>query len=386
MVFFTCNACGESVKKIQVEKHVSNCRNCECLSCIDCGKDFWGDDYKSHVKCISEGQKYGGKGYEAKTHKGDAKQQAWIQKINELIKKPNVSPKVRELLQQISAFDNVPRKKAKFQNWMKNSLKVHSDSVLEQVWDIFSEASSSEQEQQQPPSHTAKPHAEMPITKVPSAKTNGTTEEQTEAKKNKRERKEERQKNRKKEKKELKLENHQESLRGQKPKKRKKNQEAGHEAAGEEAAEASGPPEKKKAQEASEEGADRNGGPGEDAAEEQTKTAAGKRKRQKHSGAESGYKKKKMKLPGQPEEGEAKDHEAPLKGKFNWKGTIKAVLKQAPDNEISVKKLKKKVIAQYHAVMNDHHTSEEELLAIFNRKISRNPTFKVLKDRVKLLK
>jgi hypothetical protein len=38
-----------------------------------------GDDYKSHVKCISEGQKYGGKGYEAKTHKGDAKQQAWIQ-------------------------------------------------------------------------------------------------------------------------------------------------------------------------------------------------------------------------------------------------------------------------------------------------------------------
>lgn len=30
-------------------------------------------------------------------------------------------------------------------------------------------------------------------------------------------------------------------------------------------------------------------------------------------------------------------------GKFNWKGTIKAVLKQAPDNEISIKKLKKKV-------------------------------------------
>jgi hypothetical protein len=36
--------------------------------------------------------------------------------------------------------------------------------------------------------------------------------------------------------------------------------------------------------------------------------------------------------------------------------------------------------------MSDHHTSEEELLAIFNGKISRNPTFKVLKDRVQLLK
>lgn len=30
-------------------------------------------------------------------------------------------------------------------------------------------------------------------------------------------------------------------------------------------------------------------------------------------------------------------------GKFNWKGTIKAVLKQAPDNEIAIKKLRKKV-------------------------------------------
>lgn len=386
MVFFTCNACGESVKKIQVEKHVSICRNCECLSCIDCGKDFWGDDYKNHVKCISEDQKYGGKGYEAKTHKGDVKQQAWIQKVNELIKKPNVSPKVRELLQQISAFDNVPRKKAKFQNWMRNSLKVHSDSVLEQVWNIFSEAASSEQDQQ-PPSHMAKPHTEVPA-KVPSTKTNGTTEEQAEAKKNKRERKEERQKTRKREKKELRLENHQESPKGQKPKKRRKGQEAGHEAAGEDAAEANGAPEKKRARDAqaSEEGADRNGGPAEDADEGPTKTAAGKRKRQKHSEVESDNKKKKMKLPGQPEEGEPEDHEAPSKGKFNWKGTIKAVLKQAPDNEISVKKLKKKVIAQYHAVMSDHHTSEEELLAIFNKKISRNPTFKVLKDRVKLLK
>ncbi len=42
MVFFSCNACGESVKKNQVEKHYTQqCRNCEMLSCIDCGKDFW---------------------------------------------------------------------------------------------------------------------------------------------------------------------------------------------------------------------------------------------------------------------------------------------------------------------------------------------------------
>lgn len=45
-----------------------------------------------------------------------------------------------------------------------------------------------------------------------------------------------------------------------------------------------------------------------------------------------------------------------------------------------------KVLAQYYAVTNEHHKSEEELLVIFNKKISKNPTLKLLKDKVKLLK
>lgn len=40
---------------------------------------FRGDDYKEHVRCVSEDQKYGGRNFEAKTNKGDAKQQEWIQ-------------------------------------------------------------------------------------------------------------------------------------------------------------------------------------------------------------------------------------------------------------------------------------------------------------------
>ena len=39
MVFFTCNTCGESLKKNQVEKHYRQvCRNCEVLTCVDCHK------------------------------------------------------------------------------------------------------------------------------------------------------------------------------------------------------------------------------------------------------------------------------------------------------------------------------------------------------------
>ncbi|XP_048220501.1 cell growth-regulating nucleolar protein isoform X2 [Perognathus longimembris pacificus] len=381
MVFFTCNACGESIKKIQVEKHVSVCRNCECLSCIDCGKDFWGDDYKSHVKCISEDQKYGGKGYEGKAHKGDMKQQAWMQKINELIKKPNVSPKVRELLEQISAFDNVPRKKAKFQNWMKNSLKVHNESVLDQVWNIFSEASSSEPGPQ-PASEAEKPRVDV-SSKVLASKANGPTEEQEEVKKNKRERKEERQKNRKREKKELKLEKCQENVTGKKPKKRRQGLEVAAETPTTNGLAGKKSKKKKKGlgKWATAQGAGGERAAGEDAHKEAAKAAAGKRKRRPTE--TEADPKKKMKFPEHTEDG-VEDLEAPGKGKFNWKGTIKAVLRQAPDHQLSVKKLKKKVLAQYHMVMNDHHRSEEELLVIFNKKISKNPTFKLVKDKVKL--
>lgn len=416
MVFFTCNACGESVKKAQVEKHVAACQNCECLSCIDCGKDFWGDDYKNHVKCISEDQKYGGKGYEGKSHKGDVKQQAWLQKINELMKRSNISPKVKELLQHISGFDNVPRKKAKFQNWMKNSLKVHSESLLDQVWNLFSEAASSPEgpspastdtrllppeplspsqaprlleDPEQKPSGPVAAHPRTatgaPTKKPPPGAYETGVAKPAVAKKNKRERKEERQKNRTKEKKELRLENHRANCKGQKLKKRRLDPAsvAAEEAGQQDDPKAAGPTRKKKRKGQHVE----NGVTAGDGAPEASR---GKRKR-KHSEAsapvEAASKKKKVTMPEPAsDEGAADAPEAPARGKFNWKGTIRAVLKQAPDNEISVKKLRKKVLAQYYTVSSQQHQSEEELLAIFNRKISKNPSLKLFKDKVKLLK
>ncbi|KAM9143121.1 cell growth-regulating nucleolar protein isoform 1-T1 [Pangshura tecta] len=225
MVVFTCSACGESVKKGQVEKHVNICRNCQCLSCMDCGKDFWGDDYKSHVKCISEDQKYGGKGYEAKANKGDVKQQEWIQKIHEVIKKPNISPKVRNILEQMHTYDNIPRKKVKFQNWMLNSFNVDNSALQDQVWDIFSEATSNEPSKK----------LEKPLQKVgsqpvksevnPLSTENEMTADKLEKRKSKRERKEERQKNKKTEKKDMKLESQGENFENQKRKKYKKEKE-----------------------------------------------------------------------------------------------------------------------------------------------------------------
>uniref|UniRef100_A0A8C3XVM3 Ly1 antibody reactive n=1 Tax=Chelydra serpentina TaxID=8475 RepID=A0A8C3XVM3_CHESE len=354
MVVFTCSACGESVKKGHVEKHVNICRNCQCLSCMDCGKDFWGDDYKNHVKCISEDQKYGGKGYEAKTNKGDVKQQEWIQKIHEVMKKPNISSKVRNILEQMHTYDNIPRKKVKFQNWMVNSLNVDNSALQDQVWDIFSEATSNVIGIQPVKSEV------NPL----SREKKEMTADKLEGKKSKRERKEERQKNKKTEKKEVKLESQRENSENKKGKKPKKVKE-GTEDENEETSKSSNAERKKKKKKHERNNAAQVeiNGNGNHNEEKQTNI-----KKQKRKHAEGIY------LAHIP------------CSKFNWKGTIKAVLKQAPNNEISIKKLRKKVLAQYHAVVGEHHKSQEDLLVTFNKKVNNNPKFKVLKDKVKLMK
>ncbi|XP_039396479.1 cell growth-regulating nucleolar protein isoform X1 [Mauremys reevesii] len=394
MVVFTCSACGESVKKGQVEKHVNICRNCQCLSCMDCGKDFWGDDYKSHVKCISEDQKYGGKGYEAKANKGDVKQQEWIQKIHEVIKKPNISPKVRNILEQMHTYDNIPRKKVKFQNWMVNSFNVDNSALQDQVWDIFSEATSN---------GSSKKELEKPLQKVGSQPVKSevnplstenemTADKLEEKKKSKRERKEERQKNKKTEKKDMKLESQRENFENKKGKKSKKEKEA-TEDENEGTSKSNNAERKKKKHERNNIAQVEINGNGNHNEEEQTNTKKQKRKHAEEEPCTTTKRMKYIKTSATTETEKSEDAAMETeeigdvdKGKFNWKGTIKAVLKQAPNNEISIKKLRKKVLSQYHAVSGEHHKSQEDLLVIFNKKVNNNPKFKVLKDKVKLMK
>ena len=46
---------------------------------MDCGKDFHGDEYAAHTKCISEAQKYQGALYKESSGKGEKKQQEWLE-------------------------------------------------------------------------------------------------------------------------------------------------------------------------------------------------------------------------------------------------------------------------------------------------------------------
>lgn len=142
MVFFTCNNCGESVKKPSVEKHYNTrCRNNPVnVSCMDCLKDFHGQEYVAHTKCISEAEKYSGKGYVAKENKnsGQKKQETWMDIVRSILESQDyqLSAQTRNIFQRLQSFDNVPRKKAKFQNFVSNCMKIPVHQAGP-VWEVL---------------------------------------------------------------------------------------------------------------------------------------------------------------------------------------------------------------------------------------------------------
>ncbi|OQV24488.1 putative Cell growth-regulating nucleolar protein [Hypsibius exemplaris] len=140
MVVFVCGSCGESVKKAAVDKHCqTKCRNCQSLSCIDCGKDFPGDTFRSHNQCMTEEEKWHGKDAKVKAggNTGQKKQDAWVESIQNAIPVAKSSnPQLADYLQKLLGYDNMPRKEAKFKNFLKNSLRIHNHQIITAIWTV----------------------------------------------------------------------------------------------------------------------------------------------------------------------------------------------------------------------------------------------------------
>jgi cell growth-regulating nucleolar protein len=111
---------------------------------MDCQKDFRGDEYKSHIKCITEEQKYSGVGWKPPPGhlKGEKKQMSWTETIrmassdSKLI--AHLDASTRRLLLDLTKHDNIPRKKPKFMNFIKNTTRNRFDDVaFEKVWAIL---------------------------------------------------------------------------------------------------------------------------------------------------------------------------------------------------------------------------------------------------------
>ncbi|XP_063699175.1 uncharacterized protein C16C10.8 [Culicoides brevitarsis] len=142
MVVFACNHCGESLKKQAVEKHSFRCSRNIFVSCMDCQKDFKGQEYDTHIKCITEMEKYSAKGYvaPANSNKGAKKQEAWVEMVRTIQQQQkNISQSVSKILTTISQHDNIPRKKASFLRFLQNSFRYMKMDDIEAAWNLLEE-------------------------------------------------------------------------------------------------------------------------------------------------------------------------------------------------------------------------------------------------------
>lgn len=159
MVVFTCNHCGDTLQKPKVAKHYQfRCRNPPFLTCADCLKDFRDEEYLVHTKCLTEAERYGGKDYVAKpnANKGERKQQEWLCVVNNLLNGTiDLSNAERNFLNALSKYENIPRKKTKFLNFIRNAMGNRVNmTIVEGIWDKMETAY--KQQSQESAAHTQK--------------------------------------------------------------------------------------------------------------------------------------------------------------------------------------------------------------------------------------
>lgn len=108
-----------------------------------------GDEYVAHTKCVTEAERYGGKDYVPKSgaNKGERKQQEWLCIVNNLLNTGDLSNPERNFLNTLSKFENIPRKKPKFLNFVSNALNNRIDMlVVENAWNKMQNAYKSQTE------------------------------------------------------------------------------------------------------------------------------------------------------------------------------------------------------------------------------------------------
>lgn len=397
MVVFTCNTCGESVKKTAVEKHyMTKCRNCEVLSCMDCGKDFHGDAYKEHTSCVSENEKYGGKDYKApaNSNKGEVKQQQWLQRLHQEAKEASkLNPAVAGLLNRVAEYPNVPRKKAKFENFMSNSLRVSNKSLIGQVWDIFNEAGkkvfeSAKQEKLDNQNATEDNVSKTDQSGDAASEPSENTDESHEPKKKKKKKKD----------KLTDVETETVESNDSKPDKKRKRRQGDPEfdiPAGEDSDKDNVKKTKKKKKKHQADDDD-----DEQSHTSQTNGHESKKKKKSRRNEETNGKRKRNfkdedvestsgKMAKLDEEGVDSGEEEQVVNtkKFKWEQVILSILQTCPEKELPLKKLRKKVLNEYHSCGGDVRIkSMEDLRATFDKKVKKNPNFKVHKEVVKLVR
>jgi len=413
-----------SLKKTQVEKHYTTvCRGCSVLSCLDCGVDFPGDAYLAHTSCVTEAEKYQGNLYQArdKENKGEVKQKEWLKSVHETSNSTS-DPKLRGLLKKLSAYSNIPRKKKKFENFCKNSVNVYDSKTLDQLWELFTGGTTTTTTTATTATTTTcngddnNTDSNETISKesVPDTlSSDSTTEHNGEKsdsdveppppKKKKKKKKEEQQQVEVTTNGEASVITHTNengivkmkkkknavgsvinttltATENSKQKKKKKKSNETPVVVAEVAEPEESQKKSKKMKKKKKVSSDVVNGEEAKIRELKTEREIGKKSKLMEDENEN-PELKKLKV-----ETDATEEEPP-RGKFPWHKTIKQILKESDDQEISLKKLQKKVLNAYQVHGVDHRAATiNDSIAMFDKKIKSYPKAKIIKDRVKLIK
>ena len=333
-----------------------------------------------------------------------------------------MSPEVRRVLDAVMCHENIPRKRQKFINFVKNIARGVRPAAIEETWEIFEEAlrkkanptpTLAEAPKQEMPKPEKSPNKEeedddmggssqeeeveerLGVRMFTGVKENGTAsgtaaqddddDEEPGEKKSKKSKKKE---------------------------KRKKTalaEENGH-GAEEEDEEDEEPGRKKRKKKDKKKPAllEENGhGPAEEGEEKsrkkKSKKSGKKRKRDEEGDDEEEVKKdivddepkrkkKKRKNENENENEENEvvennshaDEDTPEEtaSKFVWEDVIESLLSK--EGEMKVKRLKKKVVSEYLSSHGDTHLTPEELSVKVDKKLAKNKRFRVLKECVRL--
>ena len=134
MVFFVCEDCNETLKRLKVAQHLCRC-SCSAITCVDCGATFHDDSYLQHATCMSEAERYEGNLYKAPKKKNA--QDAWGELVQSACAdRRDAPPAAAKLLPRLQGFENIPRNQKKFCNWVKNSLNLRGGdaAAVDALW------------------------------------------------------------------------------------------------------------------------------------------------------------------------------------------------------------------------------------------------------------
>jgi len=94
---------------------------------------------RDHCQCVTEDQRYSAKGYVPKpsAEKGKRKQAGWVDIVQSVMNNKDLPNEQRQFLSIIAKFDNVPRKKNKFQVFILNLLFIIICSKIEILLLLF---------------------------------------------------------------------------------------------------------------------------------------------------------------------------------------------------------------------------------------------------------